>query len=138
METISTTSSSATATATGNDVLKGYLGNDVLRGGTGRDKFIFNTAPNSVSNVKSLRDLASVDDVMCRDWSIFVAAGPVGTLSAAAFRIGPAAADLSDRIIYNPATHFVSYDPDGSGGDASVDFALIADDGPTRADFVII
>jgi Ca2+-binding RTX toxin-like protein len=47
-------------------------------------------------------------------------------LSAAAFRLGAAAADADDRIIYDSATGRIYYDADGSGGGAKVLFAQVA------------
>ena len=48
-----------------------------------------------------------------------------GTLAAAAFRIGAAAADASDRIIYNDDTGALFFDQDGTGGAAQVRFATL-------------
>ena len=45
---------------------------------------------------------------------------------AAKFHVGAAAADASDRIIYNPNNGFLFYDGDGRGGHAQVHFATLA------------
>ena len=57
---------------------------------------------------------------------VFTAITANGTLSAAAFRAGAAAADADDRIIYNPPTGDIFYDPDGNGGAAQILFATVA------------
>jgi serralysin len=48
-----------------------------------------------------------------------------GSLSAAAFRAGAAATEASHRILYDTASGLVSYDPDGSGGQAAIAFARL-------------
>ena len=50
----------------------------------------------------------------------------LGDLSAGAFHIGPAAADASDRIIYDSASGNLYFDHDGLGGDAQIRFAKLA------------
>ena len=51
--------------------------------------------------------------------------GSSGTLDAAAFHAGTAAADANDRIIYNSATGEIFYDSDGTGAAAQVLFATV-------------
>ena len=71
--------------------------------------------------------------------SIFTAAGPLGTLAAGKFVIGAAAADASDRIIYNSGNGALSYDPDGTGAAAATKFATLATGlALTNADFQIV
>ena len=48
-----------------------------------------------------------------------------GALDANAFRIGAAAADAEDRIIYNANNGNLSYDADGVGGAAATRFAIL-------------
>jgi hypothetical protein len=60
-------------------------------------------------------------------------------LSAAAFRLGTAAGDANDRIIYDKATGNIYYDADGSGGGAKVLFAQVtAGTTLTNADFIAV
>ena len=67
------------------------------------------------------------------------AARPPGTLAAAAFHIGAAAADASDRIIYNPASGALIYDANGTGVGGAVQFATLSLGlALTNADFVVI
>ena len=46
-----------------------------------------------------------------------------GQLASDAFYSGSAAHDSTDRIIYNPRTGALSYDADGTGSAAPVQFA---------------
>ena len=112
----------------------------LLTGGTGLDSFLFDTALNAVTNVDQIFDFNSVDDVAQLSSAIFTAAGPVGTLAAAAFRIGASAADASDRIIYNTTNGNVYYDADGTGAAGAKLFATLtgSPDTVTHADFFII
>jgi Ca2+-binding RTX toxin-like protein len=48
------------------------------------------------------------------------------TLAAGEFVIGAAAIDADDHIIYNNATAALLYDPDGNGGIAAVQFAILS------------
>ena len=50
----------------------------------------------------------------------------LGTLAATAFRIGSAAADADDRIIYNNTTGALRFDSDGTGANAAIQFATLA------------
>ena len=49
-----------------------------------------------------------------------------GCSAAARFHVGAAAADASDRIIYNPNSGFLFYDADGRGGTGQIHFATVA------------
>jgi serralysin len=62
-----------------------------------------------------------------------------GVLAASAFHIGAAAADALDRIIYNSTTGALSFDADGVGGAAAVQFAdLSANLAMTNGDFFVV
>lgn len=59
-------------------------------------------------------------------------------LSAAEFRVGAAAGDASDRIIYNSTTGGLFYDSDGTGAAAQVQFAVLSPGlAITQSEFVI-
>lgn len=123
----------------GDDFIKGYDGNDTLTGGSGGDAFIFNTALNAASNVDHITDFNVAADTMWLDDAFFAKAGAAGTLSAGAFWTGTAAHDASDRIIYDANTGHLSYDADGNGAGAAVEFATVAIGlSLTNADFLII
>jgi serralysin len=121
----------------GNDRIYGSDGRDVLIGGAGKDEFLFNTAPGS-ANVDDILDFSRADDQIMLARYAFTKAGPNGVLNPAAFRVGTAAADASDRIVYDQASGKIFYDSDGKGGAAAVLFATV-DAGTvlTNADFVI-
>ncbi|MCW5664514.1 MAG: calcium-binding protein [Piscinibacter sp.] len=124
---------------TGNDTLNGGAGRDSLIGGSGLDSFRFTTTLDATTNVDRVVNFVSADDRFLLDDAVFAGIGPTGTLAAAAFRIGGAAADASDRIIYNPTSGALYFDADGSGAGAAIRFATL-DAGTTLSvsDFVIV
>jgi serralysin len=62
-----------------------------------------------------------------------------GALAASAFRIGGAAADASDRIVYDAAIGSLLYDGDGNGAGAAVQIAqLSAGLALTFGDFLVV
>lgn len=109
-----------------NDVLSGGAGKDALAGGAGRDRFVFDAALSAATNVDTVAGFAVNADRIVLDGEIFTAAGAPGTLAAAAFRVVPAAADASDRIIYSGNTGALFYDPDGNGARAPIRFATLS------------
>lgn len=123
----------------GNDRLTGHGGNDTLKGGGGKDSFVFNAALDAINNVDKITDFSVPQDRIELDDSVFAALGGPGTLSASAFHKGTAAADASDRIIYNPGNGWLLYDADGKNGSAAIHFATL-DDGLalTKNDFLVI
>ncbi len=121
-----------------NDTLEGLEGNDALTGGTGNDTFVFNRALNAATNVDQIVDFSVADDTIRLDDAIFTGLA-VGTLAATAFRIGSAAADADDRIIYNNTTGALSFDSDGTGANAAIQFATLATGlAPNNNDFVVV
>ncbi len=121
----------------GDDVIYGAEGHDTLTGGAGNDRFAFQTVVNGV-NVDDILDYSVADNSISLANYIFTNAGPNGTLQPFAFRLGTAAGDATDRIIYDSATGSIFYDPDGMGGAAATLFATV-DPGTalTHADFLI-
>jgi len=60
-------------------------------------------------------------------------------LTVAQFTTGSAAADASDRIIYNSLTGGLFYDADGTGAGAQVQFATVSTGlAMTNSEFVVI
>ncbi len=108
-----------------NDVLNGGLGSDILTGGANNDFFVFNTTLGS-TNIDTITDFSVVDDtIRLENNGVFTALTSTGTLAAAAFNTGAAASDASDRIIYDPSTGALIYDPDGTGATAAIQFAIL-------------
>ncbi|WP_162806431.1 calcium-binding protein [Sphingosinicella terrae] len=108
----------------GNDRIYGSEGDDSLTGGSGNDDFLFNTAPEA-DNVDRIYDFSPGSDRIRIARYAYTAIGALGTLDSARFRIGTAAADSDDRIIYDPTSGQVYYDPDGSGAAAAIHFATV-------------
>jgi Ca2+-binding RTX toxin-like protein len=121
----------------GRDTLYGGSGSDVLTGGAGSDRFVFDAFLGS-SNVDQITDFSSVDDTMYLDNEVFTSLTATGTLRSSAFFTGSAAHDATDRIIYDPDTGAVMYDPDGTGAAAGVEVAQLSEGlSITYRDFVV-
>lgn len=106
----------------GADKLAGNAGTDILTGGTGKDIFVFDAS--FIGAIDIITDFSPIDDTIQLDRAIFTSL-PKGKLNAAAFHIGTAAHDATDRIIYNAQTGVLSYDADGSGGTSTQQFAQL-------------
>jgi Ca2+-binding RTX toxin-like protein/subtilisin-like proprotein convertase family protein len=121
----------------GDDLLNGMTGNDTLTGGAGADLFVFSTAIAGGNNVDTITDFAVNVDRIVLDHSIFSGLAPTGVLPDAAFSWGTETADT--RIIYNNETGAISYDADGSGGAAAIQFATVgAHLGLSAHDFLVV
>ena len=105
------------------DTLKGGLGADTLIGGSGNDDFVFDTALGG-GNIDQLLDFQAGADRLVLDDGVFAGLAP-GALAPGAFRIGAAAQDADDRILYDSSTGALYYDADGSGAGAAVQFATL-------------
>ena len=122
----------------GNDTLSGGAGNDGLTGGTGLDSFLFNLPLNALTNIDNILDFSVVDDTVLLSHLVFTALGPVGALPAGEFFTGASAGDAGDRIIYN-STGALSYDSDGTGAAAPVQFAHLTPGlALTNSDFRVV
>jgi Ca2+-binding RTX toxin-like protein len=122
----------------GNDSLHGGDGSDALRGGDGLDRLVFDR-PLGPGNVDHILDFVRGQDKIALENAVFKTLA-AGALAPAAFVVGTAAADASDRIIYDPATGALLYDSDGTGAAAAVQFAVL-DTVPTTlaaSDFLVI
>jgi Ca2+-binding RTX toxin-like protein len=124
----------------GIDELRGEAGNDVLEGGGGADMFVFNSALSATTNVDQILDFTSALDTIRLSKAVFKAlTGPdFLELNENAFRLGTAAADADDRIIYDIETGNLFYDANGSAAGGSVLFARLGTGGVTLASDDII
>lgn len=123
---------------TGNDILVGGTGIDTLFGGSGKDAFRFNVAPKA-ANRDVIKDFNVRDDTIQLYLDLFAGLGSRGSLAAEKFHKGKVAADEDDRIIYDPSTGHLFYDPDGVGGAGQVRFAQLSKKlKMTAADFLVL
>src|SRR4028119_913080 len=107
------------------DWFYGGVGNDVLTGGGGADRFVFETTLNSTGNVDTITDFATGSDKIWLSHTIFSKLTVNGALDASMLRIGSAAADSNDHIIYNRDTGALIYDSNGNAAGGAVQFATI-------------
>ncbi|WP_342151610.1 hypothetical protein [Methylorubrum sp. SB2] len=109
----------------GANVLDGRGGADVLTGGRGADTFVFSTALGN-GNVDRLTDFDSAADTIQLSEAIFAALSP-GELDEDVFRdVGAGeTVDADTRIVYDSRSGALSYDADGSGRGAAVQFATL-------------
>jgi serralysin len=109
----------------GNNLLAVGNGNDVLTGGAGNDIFYLNAALNGSTNVDTITDMNQAgNDTIRLENAIFTTLA-AGALSAGAFRLGAAAADADDRIIYNNANGQLFYDSNGNAAGGSTLIAIL-------------
>lgn len=123
----------------GSDLLDGGLAADTLTGGAGEDSFRFSTALGN-GNVDWIKDFNVADDTILLDNLIFTNLGDDGALALGAFfkSASGVAHDADDRIIYDTDSGVLSYDADGSGQIAAVQFAqLNAHLNLSSADFIV-
>ncbi len=121
----------------GSDTINGGLGNDTLRGGHGDDVFVFNTKLGTSKtdrkvNFDKIADFNVKYDSLWLDHTIFRKLGQKGSedhpakLSKDFFTIGTHAQDANDYLIYDKKTGILSYDVDGSGPKAAIEFAQLS------------
>ncbi len=94
----------------GNDFIRGGVGKDTLTGGAGRDEFNFEIV--GATNADRIVDFLRGTDRIALTSGAFP--GLNGTMNAQEFRLGTAAADGDDRILYDQATGRLFYDSDGN------------------------
>ena len=110
----------------GNDILAGGSGKDTLTGGAGVDCFVFDTAPNTTTNLDTVTDFVHLTDKLQFSVAVFAGLTLGGTADQFWAAAGATAAhDATDRLIYNSTTGILYYDADGQGGVAAVQVALI-------------
>jgi Ca2+-binding RTX toxin-like protein len=116
----------------GNDRLIGEAGSDTLTGGAGADLFYFSTALVA-GEVDAITDFAAGND------QLFINRGAFGMgASSAVNLVVNGSASVAYTFLYNSNTGVLSFDSDGAGGAAAIDFANIgAGLGPTVVDIVL-
>ncbi len=108
---------------TGSDFLRGGFGHDTLVGNSGND--VFNFVAKGADHYDHIVDFQHGVDVIQLTAAVF--AGVHATVDVQEFRLGTAAQDGDDRIIYDAATGRLYYDPDGTlHGTASAPQVLFA------------
>jgi serralysin len=98
----------------GDDTLDGLGYLDTMTGGSGTDVFRFSIRPQFRDEPALLADFVQGVDRIAFEGSMS-SIGPSGPLAGSAFRLGSAAVDADDRILYDTATGLLRVDPDGSG-----------------------
>jgi serralysin len=121
----------------GNDTIFGMAGNDNLTGNAGNDRFVFSTGLSALTNVDRIADFAvNVDDILLAQ-SVFTGIG--ATLDAGEFRLGTAALDADDRIIYDSATGQLFHDANGNAAGGQTLFAIVTiNTALTVGDFIMV
>jgi hypothetical protein len=110
------------------NILNGGRGRDQLTGGLGGDHFVFDRAPQA-ANRDRLRDFEPGQDRIVLDATVFsrLSGSAAGTpLNPQWFHIGPAPADNDDHLLFNPASHLLSYAPDGQASTTLLPICQIA------------
>lgn len=122
----------------GNDRLYGGAGKDLLTGGAGLDIFVFG-AKAMRANVDRITDFSVPEDTVHLAKGVFKALSKKGILKAGEFHIGAGAHDGDDHVIYHRRSGKLSYDADGTGGQASVQIATLSKNLElTEKDFYVI
>jgi Ca2+-binding RTX toxin-like protein len=140
----------------GNDVLTGGDGEDLLKGGAGNDTLVGGSFADTLTGgagndhfvldglgynpgVDRILDFAVTDDTLVLNSSILTSLGLKGALSPLAFRIGTAAQNDAERVIYNATTGALYYDMDGSGLANQVQLATLTPGlSLTSANFLVV
>ncbi len=116
------TAANSLSGGTGNDTLIGRAGADTLTGGTGADIFKL----TDILSFDSITDFSVVDDTIHLDKAQFSKLLNTGaTLTSTEFKIGNAALDSDDYLLYNSSTGVLSYDADGNGAGIAVKIATL-------------
>ena len=110
----------------GADLLDGGLMADTLTGGADEDSFRFSTDLGA-GNIDRIADFNVDEDLILLDLRIFTELGDDGALTFGSFHKSSAgtAQDAGDRILYDTDSGALSYDADGSGSMAAIQFAQL-------------
>lgn len=124
----------------GHDTIFGGEDADTLTGGNGFDTFYFEALQSSAER-DTITDFGVGGDQMFLQHEVFTGLGDVEfptRLPSAYFNVGTKAVTADHHVIYNKATGILYYDPDGVGGEAQIQIALLSNK-PTlsASDFLI-
>lgn len=119
----------------GDDTLAGGAGKDKLTGGAGADDFEF--ASLVAADADTINDFFVDEDRIALDSAVFNL--PEGSLNPGRFVIGNGAGDANDRVVYEAGTGKLFFDADGTGAQAQILIATLAN-APTidASDFIVI
>ncbi|MCM1983582.1 cartilage acidic protein [Lyngbya confervoides] len=104
----------------GQDVLVGQAGSDRIRTGGGRDVVRFERPDDGGDRIFDFSRTQDRFELVATEFAI-----ALGSLDAAAFRVGTQAQSASERIIYRIGTGELFFDPDGVGGQTQVLLATL-------------
>lgn len=129
----------------GNDTLNGGAGKDVLVGGDGKDRFVFDSALDGTKNFDRIIDLQN-GDLIVLSTRIFKALAKGALSDDVFFTMWSDPEDAEDeernadqRIFYEEASGYVSYDPDGTGPAQQTPFVRVATGlFLTASDFLVV
>ena len=111
----------------GADTLNGHLGNDILIGNAGADIFVFNTKLNATTNVDIIQGFEQGVDVIHLDKKIFTKLKAIDLSTDNIYLVGNDrdTDEKNEFLVYNSSTGALSYDADGTGTRAPIQFATI-------------
>lgn len=118
-----------------NGLFGGHGGSDTMTGGDGADTF----SASYFMGVDHVTDMtAGVDTIaLTQSWFGWMPAGRLAVNSFKNLALGPV--DATDRILFNPATGEVLWDPDGSGAAAATLFFVLDNHAVVSAnDFAVL
>jgi len=99
--------------------------------------FRFDVDPGA-AGVDYVGDFVQGTDKFSLENANFVGITAAATMAAGFFRLGTAAGDANDRIIYDAATRSLYYDPDGTGSAAQIQFATLGSNVTlSNTDFIV-
>lgn len=108
----------------GNDTLDSAFSNDTLTGGGGADIFSIRFPSDSIATITDFSVVEDIINVSADGFGGGLTSG--AAIKAEQFRFGSAAAQASNRFIYNQGTGALFFDEDGRGGTEQVQFATLS------------
>lgn len=112
----------------GDDILIGGPGRDTLIGGNGQDTFMYASVADGGDQISGF---VSGTDRIVLSASMFADANVrPGLLDPSTFTVGARATNDSHRVIYDPNTRTLLFDPEGSGGLSPALFASFSSSTP--------